>query len=562
MRARTWCVSLVGLLFATACATTLERARTAKARGDAESALSLYRDALDDPEQAAQARQELASLHVDEARALEKNDPARAEALYRDALDIAPAHDHALTGLVRLLRRAGRVDDASAAIEAAEASGECPACHRLEVVVLLERGDRAMAAKSWDTAIARYGEALALRRQPAPALAIVRAQLAAGRREGAADALAQVLPLMATADASVTRTFFDTRAAIVDAALAADEISLAERAVQTRLADEPGNPAIALELRVVARISDKGNFDDAMSRYEAILERDASAPALTAAQRSDVAARLADLYAARATTALAEGKAQDAEADLDRALELAPDDWEIRLQRVLAVASRSGAPAALEGLQRLPPGTPGIPQVHAILESQLAIELAAAGRLDDAREALTRGEKIHPDMPEVHVASAQLLALTPSDDLDKKDVRALSKGALVPYDGEVFRFAEALGELDWARAAVKGRAADYPFRAPWFSAAAQALEDRVRKVYPYAVEFSPDPEPRLRLRNSGDAAISLELDGPSDYHDAVEIDAGHEHAVTLPDSGILRLRIDGKKRTFYAEPYATVTITL
>jgi tetratricopeptide (TPR) repeat protein len=559
MRCRAW---WLGLVLASGCATTLERARTAKSRGDADEAKALYRSATSDPEQAAQARQELASLHVEEARAVEKTDAAAAEALYRDALDVAPAHDHALTGLVRLLRRAGRVDDASAAIEAAEAAGDCPACHRLEVVVLLERGDRAMASKAWDTAIARYGEALAMRRQPEPALAIARAHLLAGRREGAAEALGNALPLMTTADESATRDFFDTRAALVDAALAAEEIALADRARQIQLADEPGNPAVALELKIAVRVSDKGSREDAMARYDAILERHASAAVLTEAQASDVSARLADLHAARATEHLAAGKADAAEADLDRALELRPDDWEVKLQRVLVVATRSGAPAALEALTKLPPGTPGIPQVQAILESQHAIELVAAGRLDEARESLARGEKIHPDMPEVHLASAQLLSFTAPDDLGKKDLRALSKGGVVDYGGEVFRYAEALGELDWARAAVKGRAADYPFQAPWFSAAATALEDRVRKAYPFAVEFSPDPEPHLQLHNERDTAIEVELDGPGGYRDAIEIDPGHKHGVTLPESGVLRLRVDGKRRTYYAEPYATVTLDL
>lgn len=562
MRTTVLWVSLGSLLAGSGCATTLERARAAERRGDQEAADALYRDALEDPEQAPQARQELARLRVQEAREVEKADPGRAESLYREALKVAPAHDQALTGLVRMLRRSGRVDDAVAALKVAEGSGDCPACNRLHVVVLLERGDRAMAAKQWDDAIARYGEALSLRKQPAPALSIARAHLAAGRREQATDALADALALMVSADESVTQAFFDTRAAIVDAALAADETALADRALAIQLADEPGNPAVALELRVSAKIADKGRADEAAERYEAILKRHESAPTLTDAQRSDVAARLSDLYAARATMHLSQGRADAAEADLDRALELTPDEWEISLQRVLAVATRSGAPSALEALGRMPPGTPGIPQVQAILQSQLAIELLAAGRVDEAREALARGEKIHPDMPEIHLASAQLLAITAPEDLAKKDARALSKGALVHYDGGIFRYAEALGELDWARAAVKGRAADYPFQAPWFHAAATTLEERVRKVYPFAVEFSPDPEPRLRLRNTGDDAIEVQLEGPADFEDAVAIDAGKEHGVTLPDSGLLRLRVNGKKRTFYAEPYASVTLTL
>src|SRR5688572_25928505 len=121
-------VAMLLVPFATGgCATTLERARAANGRGDVDQARELYREAIDEPEHARAARTELAKTYVAEARKQEKRDPEKAEATYREALEVDSAHDQALTGIVRLLRASGRIDDAARVIATAAASGSCAA---------------------------------------------------------------------------------------------------------------------------------------------------------------------------------------------------------------------------------------------------------------------------------------------------------------------------------------------------------------------------------------------------------------------------------------------------
>jgi tetratricopeptide (TPR) repeat protein len=543
------------------CATSLDKARVAAEEGHYGDARELYEEALGDADTEADARNELAGLIAAKARKAEKADPAQAEASYREALGIAPAHDLSLTGLVRVLRRTDRLPEATEVIEAAAATGRCAACSRLGVVVRLERGDAQFDAGKWDEAIAHYRAALDLRPQPAAALAIVRAQLGAKRMPEALTALREAVPLMGDADASARAAFVAARQRLLVAVLAQDDVPTADEIAGLALANEGDEVDIAMRMTVGAHLEARGEVEVARTRYETLLAADGDEPRPDEAQRGVIGARLIALYRVRATDFLAAGKPDDADAAVLRAIELGADDWELKLQRVLSVAVKTGARPALASLEKVPPATGGVVQVRAILESLRVQELVAEGDLLAAREQLAAAQKTHPTMPEVHLAVAQVLAASEVEGLSRGQVATLRKTG-IGYRGDVRRYAEALGELQWARTAASERKKDYPYRAPWFHASADALSRRIATAYAHTVEFREEPEPLLHLANSGDEAVVVKLDGPEGYREEVEIAAGEGEDVTLPDAGFVTLKIAGKKRSFVAEPYAKVTITL
>lgn len=553
-----WTRSTCLALLVAACASPLERAESALLRGDYDEAEALYRKAAQKPSTQATAERGIADVYVERAHESEASDPEGAELDYREALALLPGHDEALTGLVRLLRAQGRLDEASAAVEQAKATGECGgSCARLTLVLLLVRGDQAFAAKRWDDALAAYSEAQRIREQPAGAVAIAATHQAAGRLDEAEAALLAVQPQMTGADASTTDRFLALHRALLGTALAAGDFERADRLREIRLLVEPAARRLELALLVADAVYQRKDLEAALARYEALLQD----PEMSEVDRATITRKVALGYATLGTRDLHDGRAEEADARLSRAIELQPDDWALKLQRILALSGRSGAEPALASLSQVPAQATGLSHVQAILLSLRVREEIARGELEAARATLELAKLANPDLPEVHLASASVLAYSPAEELRGADRRALlGARSVVPYRGEVFRFGEALAELDWVRVAVADRTKAYPFTAPWLPAAAAELGGKLSAVYPLAVGFREEPEPVVVLRNTSDRSVSIAVTGPARLRESLTLAAGGEQAVTVPDSGLVRLQIGRTTKLLYAEGYTQVTI--
>jgi hypothetical protein len=552
-------IACLALLVA-ACASPLERAESALLRGDYDEAEALYRKAAQKPSTQATAERGIADVYAERARESEASDPEGAEQDYREALALLPAHDEALTGLVRLLRSQGRLDEASAAVEQAKVTGECGgSCARLSLVLLLVRGDQAFATKRWDDALAAYTEAQRIREQPAGAVAIAATYHAAGRLDEAEAALREVQPQMTGADASTTDRFLELRRSLLGTALAAGDFERADRLREIRLRTEPASRRLELALLVADTVYQSKDLEAALARYEALLQD----PEMSEVDRATITRKVALGYATLGTRDLHDARAEEADRRLSRAIELQPDDWALKLQRILALSGRTGAEPALASLLQVPAQAAGLSHVQAILLSLRVREEVARGELEAARATLEQAEQANPDLPEVHLASASVLAYSPAEDLRGPDRRALlGARSVVPYRGEVFRFGEALAELDWIRVAVADRSNAYPFTAPWLPAAAAELGDKLRVVYPLSVGFREEPEPVVVLRNTGDRSLSVAVTGPARLRETLTLAPGGEQAVTVPDSGLVRLQFGRATKVLYAEGYTQVTIPL
>lgn len=544
------------------CATTIDKARDARNIGEYDEARSLYEEAMAEPKMQDTAREELAQMYVDRAAEAEPSNKQAAEREYRQALTVDPVFAPALTGLVRLLRDAGRIKDARLAIEGARKSGECPTCNRLELVVLLEEADAAAKAGRWQDALTRYAEAQEVRPQPAVALSIVQAHIALDAHPEAVAALQRSVPMMIEADTNATSNFVALREQLFTHALDKGDVPTADQVRALELANESQPPLFAMELRVADHLLEKVDGELALARYESMLSR-TDGEALSAKQVDAVNTRVARIYANRGTALLNEGKSNNADWAFKKAIEIRPDDWSLKLQRVIAISESVGSEKALQSLSTVPEGTYGLKTTRGIVAALKVRELVEQGQVDAARAALADVQAEYGSVPEGHLVAAMVLAKTPFEGLSKRERKAvLGSKALVMYPGDqINRYAEAKAELAWVKMAMAASDKDKLFIAPWLGTELARMDRELSVAYPPVVEFRADPEPVIVLHNSRAGYIDVVVEG-EELQEEFGIPTGDRTEFTAPVSGILYLRINGEKRVFVAEPYAKVTIRI
>ncbi len=554
--------ALLSALALGGCATTLDKARDARSIGEYDDARVLYEEAMTEPDLQASAREELAQMYVDRAEAAEASNVEKAEREYRQALTVDPVFAPALTGLVRLLRQDGRVKDARLAIDGARKAAPCPTCNRLELVVLLEEADAAAKAGRWQDALAGYLAAQEVRPQPGVALSIVQAHIALEDDPEAVASLQRAVPLMIEADSSATQTFVSLRLELFNHAIDRGDVPMADQVRALALANESPRQLFAMELRVADHILDRVDGELALARYESMLAREGEG-SLDAKEIDDVESRVARIYANRGTALLNNGKSTNADWAFKKAIEIRPDDWSLKLQRVIAISESVGSHKALQSLSTVPEGTFGLDTTRGILSALRIRELVEMGELEAAQGALAELQATHGDVPEGHLVAAMVLAKTPVEELSKRDRKAAkSSKCLVTYPGEVFRYAEALAELAWVKTAMAANSdKDKLFVAPWLGTELARVDRELQAAYPHAVEFRADPEPVVVLHNAGAGFLDVAVEG-EELEEEFGIPTGEKSQFVVPVPGLIRLRINGEKRVFVAEPYATVTIRL
>jgi len=551
-------------LLATGCANKLDQARIAwsEGEGDFAEAEPLYREAMENDRFQKDAKQELAAVYVQQARAVTKSKPRQADEYYRKALELEPTNVEALEGLGRLLMARGMPDQALQVVEQGASSGKCRPCKRLLTVLLLQRGDAYMAQQQYPAAEADYARSMAIIPNAAVALAIVRARLGRKDNPAAAEALKPAAAHITAADVDLRRQFLDLRRQIVLGLLAEDKAELADQLLDLAPNGVRPEEQLGFAIEVAFEFRKRGKPDLAIERMESLVEAaDANRLKVAPERIAELRERVAGLYIARSAVRLGKNDISGADADLSRALQLRPGDPSLQLQRVLTTfAGKQDIVAAEAALAKIDAKTGGHAQVSAILMSARVHQLVDQGKLDAAKAELAKAKARAADLPEVHIAMADLLAASEFTPLKKKDAKELKARGLVKYPGKITRLGEALSELDWARQSIAGLGSTYPYRGPGTEARLAALQTELSASYPFAVKFQAEPAAVLVLANKGAAPVEVRVQRCTDAE--AKVAPGTTTNVKVSEPGFCDLLLGGRSAAFVAEPYTQVELPL
>ena len=545
------------LALAGGCASALEKARVARDARDYPRAEQYYRTALTgDPADRPKAAKELAGLKVTLAHnKLKKGDAVAAEKLFVEATQLDPKDDKAIDGLGRAQAEQGRLDDAISTLSAPS----CAQCRRYLSVLLLQRAAKREAATEVAAARDDYQKAQALVPDVTTALAIARLYDGEGDPEATLKAVEAAVPLIVEGDAASQATFRALREKGVLAAVTRGDVATIDRWLNLFPPGAGGDEWYTLQVRVTQQLHRENQTDLALARARHLLSAK-YASTLPAHRKADFERFLADVYRLLGVKFLREGKIVEADDNFRQAMEFAPTDNKIKLLRGLAIAGMKDVGKAQQVLAALPKDTKGYNEVTAILESMVVHDKLAEDDLEGARAALARAQAASSEQPEVHVAMAELLFVTPVANLAKKALKDIKKNGLVKYpNDEVNRYGEALSELAWAREQAKGLGEGYLFRGPGIDGRMDALERQIRAFYPFPVEFNPDSTTILKLRGAGGEVL---VKGPGDFAETVSVPAGGTSEVTVREPGLVSLRVGKRTVVLVTEPYTRLTVEL
>jgi len=540
------------------CASALERARVARDARDYPKAEQYYRTSMTaDPEDRAAAQTELAGLKVTLAQQKLKSDPAAAEQLFRAAGELAPADEKALDGLGRALADQGKEDEAITVLAGGEKP--CTLCRRLLTALLMERAPKREQAGDVAGARADYVQAQALVPDASLALAIARIDQGAGDPETTFTSAEAAVPLIREADTGSQEQFKALREQAVMAAAQRGDVALVDRWMNLFPPGAGGDDWYLLQLRVVQQLRLENRGELAITRARQMLGAK-YANTLPPARKADFEKLLADFHRVQGVAFLRAGKLVEADDNFRQAMELAPEDNKIKLLRALAIAGTLNVGKAMQVVQALPKDTRGYNEVMAILESMLVHDRLAEEDLEGAKAALARAQAMSSEQPEVHVAMAELLFVSPVENLPRGAAREVKKFGSVKYpNDEINRYGEALSELAWAREQARGLGEGYMFRGPGIDGRMANLERQIRSFYPYAVEFNADSTTILRLKG---ASGEVKLRGPGGLDETVVLAPGAVREVVVREQGVVTLRIGKRTVALVAEPYTKLLLEL
>lgn len=545
------------------CGNKLEKARTAWAdgEGDFEEAEHLYKEAIDNPKTKDEAKKELAAIYAIKGKKA-KSRPKIADKFFEKALELDPQNEEALEGRARAMIARGMPDQALAFVEQGAASGKCKPCKRVLSGLLIDRGDRAYRENKFAEAENDYDRAAAILPNAHVALGIARARLAQGKTESAAESLRTAVDLINVHDLGSRQQFLELRKFAVMAALNEDKPEVADKMLDLVPDGVGAEEQVDLAIEVALEMRKRNKPELAVERLESLLgAHEQGKLKVGAGKISDIRAILTGLYVARSGQRLAKGDMDGADADIVDALKLAPNEPALMLQRVLISAGKKDTKAAEAALQKIDSKTSGWGQVYALLATMRVHDLVEAGKVDAARGELDKAKAKAPDLPEVHVATAELLALTEVDNIKKKDIAELKKTSLVKYDGKVTRLGEALSELDWSKQSLAALGADYPYRGPGTDKLIEELTKKLSAKYPFKVKFQKSSKPIIIFKNDGAAPVQAKIKcGWTVLSEKVAPSKSSKYTADRP--GFCTVELGGKPATLLVEPYTEVEIPL
>lgn len=549
------------------CSSALKDAREAWAdgKGDFDESERLYKQAMKDPRVDELAREELAAIYLERGEAMVKRSKYKeGERMFRGALELEPNNEDAMAGLARCLREMYRFDEALVVARKGMESGECRPCRRLVAVLLIRRGDQYAAENKWAEAEADYVEAYKIIPDAGVGLAIVRARYAKRDLDGAANALRQAVSLINASDVNNRTQYLELQRVVVLLALEEGKADLADELLDLAPTGITGQEQLGAAMEVAVELGKQGKPDVALARLMALVQLAGEGKIQIAPEQLDeLRDKVATLHASRASLRLGEGDIDGAAKDLDEAVSLRPDDASFKLQRVLITAGRGNLNKARTELDQIGSNVDGYNEVTAILYALEVDRLVKAGNVAGAKAELDKAKAASKDLPEVHIAAAQVLAATEVTGLSKSQIADLkSKKGLVTYPGgKVTRVGEALSELDWSRQQLEGLGGTFPYRAPGTDQRLAELAGRLAEFFPFAVKFQGDPTAILVLQNKGDDALSVEVSG-GDVSSKKDVPAGGSAKITVNKPGFVTLKYRGKDAALLTEPYTELELAL
>lgn len=541
------------------CASALERARVARDARDYPKAEQYYRKSMtSDPADKNAAARELAGLKVTQAQQKLKSDPAQAEKLFLEARALDPADEKAVDGLGRALADQGKVDEAITVL-AGGGDRPCNLCKRYLAVLLMDRGWKREQAGDKAGARADYVQAQELVPEVSNALAIARIDAEAGDPERTLSSVEAAVPLIRDGDPAAQDQFKALREKGVMAAAQRGDVAMIDRWMNLFPPGAGGDDWYLLQLRVVQQLRLENRGELAMSRARLMLSA-RYADKLPAARKADFEKLLADYLRVHGVGFLRSGKLVEADDHFRQAMELAPEDNKIKLLRALAIAGTMNVGKAMQVVQALPKDTKGYNEVMSILESMLVHDRLAEEDVEGARAALARAQAASSEQPEVHVAMAELLFVSPVENLPRGTAREIKKHGPVKYpNDEINRYGEALSELAWAREQARGYGESYMFRGPGIDNRMDNLERQIRSFYPFPVEFNADSTTILKLKGAGG---EVQVRGPGDLSETVVLAPGAVREVVVREPGLVTLRIGKRTVALVTEPYTKLLLEL
>lgn len=562
---------LLALVVATACASPLDKAREAWADGEGEftEAEPLYSEAISaSDDESAEAREELFQIHMALGAANKKEHPKAAEEHFRAALELDSSSAEARTGLIRLLMTLYRYEEAFALANEGTASGKCPGCQRLLAVMLIQSGDQRSEMEDWPSAEAAYAGAMNLLPDASVALGLTRSRVAQGKTVEAVESLGQAADMIDQNDIEGRRRFLELRRALVLAALEAKDPATADKALDVAPKGVSANQQLGLAVEVAMQLTQIGKADEALARMQALAEAaEQGRLRVDDEQKAELLIRVALLHGARANQYLAEGDIAAASADLEEALKLIPGEPTILMQKALVFGSQGEIEKAREQMAELSRRTPGYRTVDSVLYAMEVNKLIGEGKFSAAADLVDYGKRADPDVPEIHIAAAQVLAATAFDDMLKSEQKDLRRQGLIEYPRgkhKPVRAGEALSELAWAAKALEGQDKLFPFRDPDAAKRLETTRTAIQAFYPYAVEFEADGHAVLVLKNTGATELTVVTEKGRFFRKKKKIAAGSTAEVKLPRTGVISFTYgeDEKKAMFVAEPHTKVEIPL
>lgn len=544
----------------------LNKARDAwsEGEGDFEEAEPLYREAIKHPRTKEDATHELAVAYTFLGLRY-KNKLKIAYDYFEKALELEPDNFDAIEGMARVMMQRGMPEDALKLVERGAKLKHCKGCKRLLTVLLIQRGDAWMAAGYFPQAETDYARALAIIPNAGVALNIVRARIAAGNWEAAGEGLKPAADMILAVDVDQRKQFLEMRRQIVVKLLETGKPEVAEKLLDLAPVGVGPEEQLQSAIEVALELKKHNKPDAAIDRMEAMVTAAKGGKLRIDEGRLSMLEELtADLYVARAAIRTSQDDMLGAEEDLARALQLQPGSGQIELHRVLSgYAGKKDLAAAEAALAKVSPKTKGFGKVTAILASAKVHQLIAAGKVEAAKVELDKAKAKGADLPEVHIANADWLAVTEMGlpGVWKRDYKEVRARGLVKYpNNRITRVGEALAELDWARTAIATKGAEQVFKGPGTQKRLEELQAKFAKVYPFAVKYQEKAGATLVLTNKGSAPASAKIQRCATAD--AKVAPGATSRVEVPKAGFCEVTLGGRSAAFIAEPNTEVELPL
>jgi tetratricopeptide (TPR) repeat protein len=425
-----------------------------------------------------------------------------------------------------------------------------------------QNAEAAFVAGDIAGARALFQQAFADGKDPLAALGVARTFLAPGfiDLEQAAAALTSASSLIAGGQVEAEQQFQQIRAQLLDAAAVAHNTEMIEAVFKIKTYVLQEEPEFDLRFRVSQTQFRNGDSDAAILRITTMLET--SGQYIDPTQREVWNAALVVMYGARAAQHLQAGNPVGAAKDIAAGLKIDPNNSRLKLQQALAIAANGRLELAFTEVDKVA-NSQDKTEVQAILYALRVFEGLDAGKMAKVYEDLDKAQRLGPNLPEVLLARAWVLAESRNEDIKKvddlQDVRKLS-GFTWP-GGRINQYGGALAYLDRARRAVKEQGVLHPFRGPGFEVRATGLKEKIVAFYPYKVQFHSGSGALLELAcETGQK--TAEYRGPRYLKGSAVASPGFPAEIAVKEPGIVYVDYDGKQLAIVVEANTYMVVNL